>query len=145
MKKNAMGNGSTQCILCGDEFGLLGASPTHCDDCKNVSTALKSRNAKCEVFLHFVFVSCLSSQFFSTPLNRISIMREREREKREERERERENIFTLLQTRHYIHECQIFLVLHIAHETHICLVLIQIIFKIINVCYVKRLEIALAM
>lgn len=38
MKKNAMGNGTTQCILCGDEFGLLGASPTHCDDCKNVST-----------------------------------------------------------------------------------------------------------
>ncbi|XP_065934669.1 double C2-like domain-containing protein beta isoform X4 [Magallana gigas] len=35
MKKNAMGNGQTQCILCGDEFGLLGASPTHCDDCKN--------------------------------------------------------------------------------------------------------------
>ncbi|XP_056013625.1 rabphilin-3A-like isoform X4 [Ostrea edulis] len=35
MKKNAMGNGTTQCILCGDEFGLLGASPTHCDDCKN--------------------------------------------------------------------------------------------------------------
>ncbi|XP_074640425.1 rabphilin-3A-like [Tubulanus polymorphus] len=34
MKKNAMGNGSTQCILCGDEFGLLGASPTYCDDCK---------------------------------------------------------------------------------------------------------------
>ena len=88
MKKNAMGNGSTQCILCGDEFGLLGASPTHCDDCKNVSTALKSRNAKCEVFLHFVCVSCLSSQFFSTPLNRISIMRERERE---ESERERDH------------------------------------------------------
>lgn len=38
MKKNAMGNGQTQCILCGDEFGLLGASPTHCDDCKNVNT-----------------------------------------------------------------------------------------------------------
>lgn len=37
MKKNAMGNGQTQCILCGDEFGLLGASPTHCDDCKNVN------------------------------------------------------------------------------------------------------------
>ncbi|PVD31713.1 hypothetical protein C0Q70_07131 [Pomacea canaliculata] len=34
MKKNAIGNGSTQCILCGDEFGLLGASPTYCDDCK---------------------------------------------------------------------------------------------------------------
>lgn len=36
MKKNAIGNGSTQCILCGDEFGLLGASPTYCDDCKKV-------------------------------------------------------------------------------------------------------------
>ncbi|XP_070184114.1 rab effector Noc2-like [Littorina saxatilis] len=34
MKKNAIGNGTTQCILCGDEFGLLGASPTYCDDCK---------------------------------------------------------------------------------------------------------------
>lgn len=34
MKKNAMGNGSTQCVLCGDEFGLLGASPTFCDDCR---------------------------------------------------------------------------------------------------------------
>ena len=38
MKKNAMGNGSTQCVLCGDEFGLLGASPTFCDDCRKVSS-----------------------------------------------------------------------------------------------------------
>ena len=37
MKKNAIGNGTTQCILCGDEFGLLGASPTYCDDCKKVT------------------------------------------------------------------------------------------------------------
>lgn len=36
MKKNAMGNGTTQCVLCGDEFGLLGASPTYCDDCHKV-------------------------------------------------------------------------------------------------------------
>ncbi|XP_076453214.1 rabphilin-3A-like isoform X2 [Babylonia areolata] len=43
MKKNAIGNGSTQCILCGDEFGLLGASPTFCDDCK------KAVCAKCGV------------------------------------------------------------------------------------------------
>ena len=34
MKKNAIGNGSSQCILCGNEFGLLGASPTFCGDCK---------------------------------------------------------------------------------------------------------------
>ncbi|XP_059146253.1 double C2-like domain-containing protein beta isoform X4 [Physella acuta] len=33
MKKNAIGNGTSQCILCGDEFKLLGASPTYCDDC----------------------------------------------------------------------------------------------------------------
>ncbi|CAG5122542.1 unnamed protein product, partial [Candidula unifasciata] len=33
MKKNAVGNGSSQCILCGDEFKLLGASPSYCDDC----------------------------------------------------------------------------------------------------------------
>ncbi|XP_041349378.1 double C2-like domain-containing protein beta isoform X1 [Gigantopelta aegis] len=34
MKKHCIGNGSTQCILCGDEFRLLGASPTFCDDCR---------------------------------------------------------------------------------------------------------------
>ncbi|XP_077996408.1 rabphilin-3A-like [Glandiceps talaboti] len=33
MKKNALGNGYTQCVLCGDEFGLLGASPLECQDC----------------------------------------------------------------------------------------------------------------
>jgi len=44
MKKNAMGNGTTQCILCGDEFGLLGASPTFCDDCKSVSTHYLLKN-----------------------------------------------------------------------------------------------------
>ncbi|XP_071094269.1 rabphilin-3A-like isoform X2 [Haliotis cracherodii] len=34
MRKNCIGNGTTQCVLCGDEFGLLGASPTFCDSCK---------------------------------------------------------------------------------------------------------------
>ncbi|GFQ88804.1 rab effector Noc2, partial [Trichonephila clavata] len=34
MKKNAMGNGATQCVLCADEFGILGASPLLCNDCK---------------------------------------------------------------------------------------------------------------
>ncbi|XP_022085717.1 rabphilin-3A-like isoform X6 [Acanthaster planci] len=33
MKKNALGNGSGKCVLCGDEFGLLGASPLTCHDC----------------------------------------------------------------------------------------------------------------
>ncbi|XP_013782034.1 rabphilin-3A-like [Limulus polyphemus] len=35
MKKNAMGNGASQCILCADEFGILGASPLFCHDCNN--------------------------------------------------------------------------------------------------------------
>ncbi|ELT93620.1 Rabphilin [Capitella teleta] len=34
MKKNSIGNGNSQCVLCADEFGLLAASPTYCDDCK---------------------------------------------------------------------------------------------------------------
>ncbi|KAF8776779.1 Double C2-like domain-containing protein beta [Argiope bruennichi] len=34
MKKNAMGNGASQCVLCADEFGILGASPLVCNDCK---------------------------------------------------------------------------------------------------------------
>ena len=40
-KFSTVGNGSTQCVLCGDEFGLLGASPTFCDDCLKVSTVGK--------------------------------------------------------------------------------------------------------
>lgn len=33
MKKNAMGNGVSQCVLCADKFGLFGASPVPCHDC----------------------------------------------------------------------------------------------------------------
>lgn len=33
LRRNAIGNGSSQCVLCGDEFGILGASPTFCEDC----------------------------------------------------------------------------------------------------------------
>lgn len=34
MKKNAIGNGETQCILCADEFSMLRSSPLHCYDCR---------------------------------------------------------------------------------------------------------------
>uniref|UniRef100_T1JK29 Rabphilin n=1 Tax=Strigamia maritima TaxID=126957 RepID=T1JK29_STRMM len=34
MKKHVMGNGANQCILCGDEFGILGASSLACHDCR---------------------------------------------------------------------------------------------------------------
>lgn len=33
LRKNALGNGSSECVLCGDEFGVFGASPAFCDDC----------------------------------------------------------------------------------------------------------------
>ncbi|XP_067119079.1 rab effector Noc2-like isoform X2 [Centruroides vittatus] len=33
MKKNAIGNGVSQCVLCADRFGFLGASPVPCHDC----------------------------------------------------------------------------------------------------------------
>ncbi|XP_046385625.1 rabphilin-3A [Ischnura elegans] len=34
MKRNAMGNGTSQCVLCGDSFGMLGAPSLLCHDCK---------------------------------------------------------------------------------------------------------------
>lgn len=37
LRKNALGNGSSECVLCGDEFGVFGASPAFCDDCVKVN------------------------------------------------------------------------------------------------------------
>ncbi|NWV85767.1 RPH3L protein, partial [Dasyornis broadbenti] len=34
MRKNAMGNGVSQCLLCGEMLGLLGSSSVFCQDCK---------------------------------------------------------------------------------------------------------------
>ncbi|NWT15351.1 DOC2B protein, partial [Vireo altiloquus] len=34
MRKNAMGNGLSQCLLCGEMLGLLGSSSVFCQDCK---------------------------------------------------------------------------------------------------------------
>ncbi|CAH0384462.1 unnamed protein product [Bemisia tabaci] len=34
MKRNMMGTGDNQCILCGDRFGLLGSTCTICYDCR---------------------------------------------------------------------------------------------------------------
>jgi len=36
MKKHATGNGSSQCVLCADGFGMLGASSVSCVDCHKV-------------------------------------------------------------------------------------------------------------
>ncbi|TRY62403.1 hypothetical protein DNTS_031817 [Danionella cerebrum] len=33
MRRSAMGNGLSQCLLCGEEFGLLGSSSVLCSDC----------------------------------------------------------------------------------------------------------------
>ncbi|XP_053310839.1 rab effector Noc2 isoform X2 [Spea bombifrons] len=34
MKKNVMGNGMSQCLLCGEMLGLLGSTSVFCQDCK---------------------------------------------------------------------------------------------------------------
>ncbi|XP_063258860.1 rab effector Noc2 isoform X2 [Prinia subflava] len=34
MRRNAMGNGLSQCLLCGETLGLLGSSSVFCQDCK---------------------------------------------------------------------------------------------------------------
>ncbi|XP_050177758.1 rab effector Noc2 [Myiozetetes cayanensis] len=34
MRKNAMGNGLSQCLLCGELLGLLGSTAVFCQDCK---------------------------------------------------------------------------------------------------------------
>ncbi|XP_051848164.1 rab effector Noc2 isoform X2 [Antechinus flavipes] len=36
MRKNVMGNGLSQCFLCGEPLGLLGSSSVLCQDCKKV-------------------------------------------------------------------------------------------------------------
>lgn len=36
IKKHATGNGSSQCVLCADGFGMLGASSVICIDCHKV-------------------------------------------------------------------------------------------------------------
>lgn len=43
MKRNALGNGTTQCVLCAAEFWLLSASPMLCYDCR------KAVCSKCSV------------------------------------------------------------------------------------------------
>lgn len=36
MKRNVLGNGTSKCLLCGEEFGLLGASASECEECSKV-------------------------------------------------------------------------------------------------------------
>lgn len=36
MKRNALGNGTSQCVLCANEFGLLSGSPLTCYDCRKM-------------------------------------------------------------------------------------------------------------
>ncbi|XP_059486498.1 rabphilin-3A isoform X2 [Neocloeon triangulifer] len=37
MKKNALGDGSNKCVLCGDTFGFLGPTASLCKDCKKAA------------------------------------------------------------------------------------------------------------
>ena len=52
MKKNALGNGASQCVLCGDEFGLLGASPLSCNDCLKVRQWSKE-----DYYIHILYMT----------------------------------------------------------------------------------------
>ncbi|XP_043574487.1 rab effector Noc2-like isoform X4 [Chiloscyllium plagiosum] len=36
MKKNVMGNGLAQCLLCGELFGFLGSTAVFCQDCRKI-------------------------------------------------------------------------------------------------------------
>lgn len=42
MRKNAMGNGLSQCLLCGEMLGLLGSSSVFCQDCKKVGLVTRA-------------------------------------------------------------------------------------------------------
>lgn len=37
IKKHAAGNGTSQCALCADSFGMLSATPVLCVDCQKVN------------------------------------------------------------------------------------------------------------
>lgn len=40
MQRNVMGNGLSQCLLCGEALGFLGSASVFCKDCRKVSPAL---------------------------------------------------------------------------------------------------------
>jgi len=42
IKKNATGNGSSQCVLCAHAFSMLGASSVICVDCQKVERNKKA-------------------------------------------------------------------------------------------------------
>ena len=44
MKKHATGNGSSQCVLCADGFGMLGTSSVSCVDCHKVNVTIDMIN-----------------------------------------------------------------------------------------------------
>jgi len=44
MRRSAVGNGLSQCLLCGEVFGLLGSSSVLCLDCCMVQTGLNVLN-----------------------------------------------------------------------------------------------------
>lgn len=40
MQRNVLGNGLSQCLLCGEVLGFLGSASVFCKDCRKVSPAL---------------------------------------------------------------------------------------------------------
>ena len=63
MKRNVLGNGTSQCLLCGEEFGLLGASASECEECSKVDCLHTSYTTKMFTYLHI-----LQIEIYNTPV-----------------------------------------------------------------------------
>lgn len=67
MQRNVLGNGLSQCLLCGEVLGFLGSSSVFCKDCRKVSPALtchaapQHRSALPPVALHPSFQDSASA------------------------------------------------------------------------------------
>jgi len=63
MKKHATGNGSSQCVLCADGFGMLGASAVICVDCHKVKQKRKRQRIYNFYFEFYLILVCMQQMF----------------------------------------------------------------------------------
>ncbi len=66
MRKHATGNGSSQCVLCADGFGMLGASSVLCVDCHKVKSI--------SIFFVFYIFSCFRRFVINAQLKRFLLI-----------------------------------------------------------------------
>lgn len=56
MRRNALGRNASQCLLCGDTFGMLGAQKVICVDCRRLACQ------KCAIETHTMRTTCSPSK-----------------------------------------------------------------------------------